>query len=175
MKEKTRICLDCNKEMPLTREFFTPHGCGKKGFRRHCKKCQKIRNTKNKPQCKVDSCTNIAKTLNSGLCGMHLQRLRRYGDVNFVTPKNVMAEHSREAKLKVKTAKKNTYKKLHNRHEHRVMAEILLGRTLKRGEVVHHKDKNKHNNQIENLMVFKNQSEHIKYHNSIDPHWGLKK
>ena len=37
--------------------------------------------------------------------------------------------------------------------EHRVVMENYLGRLLTKGEVVHHLDGNKHNNQIENLEL----------------------
>ena len=60
--------------------------------------------------------------------------------------------------------KRTTYKKFNNRLEHRVVAERMLGRKLKPGEVVHHIDGNRQNNTPENLMVFKNTSEHLKYH-----------
>lgn len=45
------------------------------------------------------------------------------------------------------------YIKLYGRHEHRVVAEQMLGRPLRRGEVVHHIDENKHNNDPGNLMI----------------------
>lgn len=48
--------------------------------------------------------------------------------------------------------------------EHIILAEKKLGRLLKDGECVHHKDKNKHNNAIDNLMVFTSNSAHIAYH-----------
>lgn len=60
--------------------------------------------------------------------------------------------------------KKNTYPKEHGVHAHRAAAERKLGRKLKPGEIVHHIDGDKHNNEPENLMVFKNQREHVKYH-----------
>lgn len=47
---------------------------------------------------------------------------------------------------------------------HRWVAEKKLGRRLKPGEVVHHKDRNKLNNSPENLWVFKNQKEHDRAH-----------
>lgn len=47
---------------------------------------------------------------------------------------------------------------------HRWAAERKLGRKLRAGEVVHHKDRNKINNAQSNLHVFKNQLEHDKVH-----------
>lgn len=48
--------------------------------------------------------------------------------------------------------------------EHIIIAERKLGRELKKGEVVHHKDENKRNNDPENLMVFTSNSAHIAFH-----------
>lgn len=61
-----------------------------------------------------------------------------------------------------------TYQKCHGRHTHRVVAEQMLGRPLRAGEIVHHIDGNKRNNKPTNLMVFKNQSEHAKWHATHD-------
>jgi hypothetical protein len=41
-------------------------------------------------------------------------------------------------------------------------AEKKIGRKLKSGEVVHHKDGNPLNNSPSNLKVYKNQSQHMK-------------
>ena len=61
-----------------------------------------------------------------------------------------------------------TYAKFHGRHEHRLVAESLLGRKLKRGEVVHHIDGDKRNNHPENLMVM-TAVEHNRLHMKL--HW----
>lgn len=45
-----------------------------------------------------------------------------------------------------------------------LVAEKILGRYLKKGEVVHHKDFNRLNNDIDNLMVFASNSDHMSYH-----------
>ncbi len=45
-----------------------------------------------------------------------------------------------------------------------LVAEKILGRYLKKEEVVHHKDGNRLNNNIDNLMVFASQADHAFYH-----------
>lgn len=57
-----------------------------------------------------------------------------------------------------------SYPKIHGVHAHRVVAEKILGRKLKKGEVVHHKDENKLNYSEDNLEVLSSQNEHAKLH-----------
>lgn len=54
------------------------------------------------------------------------------------------------------------YRKFYGRHEHRVAAEAMLGRPLRPGEVVHHRDGDKLNNDPMNLEVLPSQAEHTK-------------
>lgn len=46
--------------------------------------------------------------------------------------------------------------------EHRLVMEQHIGRYLEPGEVVHHLNGNPSDNRIENLVLFANQSEHIR-------------
>lgn len=57
----------------------------------------------------------------------------------------------------------HTYVKFHGRHEHRVVAERKLGRSLIKGEIVHHIDGNPKNNNPSNLRVI-SQREHVWEH-----------
>lgn len=49
-------------------------------------------------------------------------------------------------------------------YEHIVVAEKKIGRYLNKGETVHHINRIRDDNRQENLMVFKNSSDHMKIH-----------
>ena len=51
---------------------------------------------------------------------------------------------------------------------HQLQAEKKLGRSLRKEECVHHIDHDKYNNDIENLMVFKTNSDHSAFHAGND-------
>lgn len=78
------------------------------------------------------------------------------------------------AKARYGSGDGKTYKKKNGRHEHRTAAEKKIGRKLKKGEVVHHIDGNKRNNEPDNLIIFKNQAQHVKWHAENDANWGRK-
>jgi hypothetical protein len=112
--------------------------------------------------CKIEGCD---KPLDSnGMCGMHAQRVRRYGDPHYVTPEQQRRANNRAAQLaRFDSIKPDTYRKRFGRHEHRVVAEQTIGRPLLPGEIVHHIDGNKHNNDPSNLQVM-TQDFHFRAH-----------
>lgn len=109
-------------------------------------------------------CQECAKVFTS-------RRMTAYNEIHNPT---AMTGSRREALRYARLGKSNkdTYEKTFGRHTHRVVAEQILGRPLRPGEVVHHIDGNKRNNNPENLMVFASQKEHTEWHAKHDKFWG---
>lgn len=118
--------------------------------------------------CSVADCSLPVES--HGYCAKHAQRFRRYGDPLHVTPETVRRANNRAAQLarfEPSHVKPTTYRKQHGRHEHRVVAEEILGRSLQPGEIVHHVDGDRHNNHPSNLQVMR-QDAHIREHFAPD-------
>jgi hypothetical protein len=113
------------------------------------------------------------------ICGATFYRWAGQVDAQFCSRQCWLKEHNtpeRNAAVARATSKqrgdtqrgrgegKKTYCKRDGRHEHRIVAETILGRTLRPEEVVHHEDENKRNNDPTNLIIFPNQAEHARYH-----------
>ena len=103
--------------------------------------------------------TNIGKTLSE---------LNRRLNPTRMTPET--RKKIRNSRLD--SGKGTTYAQYYGRHEHRVVAEKILKRPLKPGEVVHHRDENKRNNAPDNIVIFASQSEHAKHHAELN--WFIK-
>ncbi len=120
--------------------------------------------TKEKTKCCVDGCIENTSKGGNGYCGKHAQRVRRYGDANYVTPEDIRRVSSRESQLsRVVSVKSTTYRKYFGKHEHRVIAEDSIGRPLLSTEHVHHIDGDKHNNDPKNLQVM-SREDHLRLH-----------
>lgn len=111
-------------------------------------------------KCKLQGCKNPAtiKPYEKGLycssrCALAAVRTRAH--------QSDAAKKSGESR---RGTGKKTYVKFHGRHQHRVVMEQMLGRKLEKGEVVHHIDRNKKNNDPSNLQLFASQAEHVSHH-----------
>jgi len=125
----------------------------------------RMRSAAKPPQrCRHEGCEQTTEKGGLGYCGMHAQRLRRWGDPAYVTPHEIRRANNRQAQLnRFEAVKPSTYRKFFGRHEHRVVAQNMLGRPLRSDEHVHHLDENKHNNAPENLAVM-SAREHLALH-----------
>lgn len=106
-------------------------------------------------------------------CGQPDPHDRRVCHMHVLNDELPLEQRSRAGKLggAVKIALRGTgtktYVKENGRHQHRVVAERMLGRPLRPGEVVHHEDQDKHNNDPSNLLVFVGNGEHNRHHKHL--------
>lgn len=86
---------------------------------------------------------------------------------------NADSEHQRQAGIaagRLQAARRGTgkgYVKENGRHQHRVVIEHALGRPLKSTELVHHRDGNAQNNDLNNLEVV-TRKEHNERHGTYE-------
>ena len=76
----------------------------------------------------------------------------------------ILESRIKRSALLTGTGEGKTYQKYLGRHLHRRVAEALIGRPLRLGEIVHHVDGNKLNNTPENLIVLASRAEHARIH-----------
>jgi hypothetical protein len=95
-------------------------------------------------RCRMENCGRPIEGRN--LCQMHYSRWTHHGDPNIVTRNPAGSGCLSDGYRILSIQKRRVF-------EHRYVMEQYLGRRLTPYEIVHHKDHNKLNNSIENLVV----------------------
>jgi hypothetical protein len=99
--------------------------------------------------CTLDDCNKPYCAV--GYCQMHYRRFRLYGDPN--TIKNIGRKIDKGGYIQVRTESGNGSKGRYT-YEHRLVMQEVIGRTLVKGETVHHKNGIRNDNRPENLELW---------------------
>lgn len=153
-------CFQCNKEVRTlpcfpnkkfcSRDCHYKYATGKKLSDTHVKKIRDHHNTiEYKEKSRLSHLGQ--KPWNKGIPG----------------PRGEKAHHWKNGKTKQKRGYVLLNINGKKFYEHRVVMEKHLGRPLTRSEVVHHINKKLDDNRLENLMLFKDHSDHVKHHINI--------
>lgn len=108
--------------------------------------------------CKLPGCPN--KVVARGMCDNHYRRWKRNGDptVHYNKPWGSARTVRADGYIYITKNGKQVM-------EHRWLIEQKIGRPLTECEVVHHRDRDRQNNRLDNL-VLTSRSEHSSYHAS---------
>lgn len=108
-----------------------------------------------KNACCSKECTSVNQS-------RHMSKLNQKLNPERMTPET--RRKVREGHLALNKGEGKSYPKIYGRHAHRVVMEEKIGRPLKPGEIVHHKDENILNFSPDNLQLLPSQAEHARLH-----------
>jgi hypothetical protein len=151
---KTLDCKRCGKP------FKAYHSKIVRGRAKYCSKaCADVELLFKKGQ-HASPCTEIKK-------GVPLPEYIRSKQIG-KTPWNYKGFTYNDQGYKLVHAPKHKYAdKDGNVREHRIVVEKVIGRELHTFEVVHHINEIRDDNSIENLMVFRSNAAHLRYHRGL--------
>ena len=93
------------------------------------------------------------------MCVKHYQQWKKYGDALHNEKRQYMPYGNRDRRY---------YKTTNGNWLHKVVAEENLGRKLNRGEIVHHINLDKLDNNPSNIYVCKNNGSHLSLHRQLE-------
>ncbi|WP_417669493.1 HNH endonuclease [Pseudoalteromonas tetraodonis] len=108
-------------------------------------------------KCRV--CNQPVGSGSKGYCTKHYSQLLRNGDP-IKSEQRKFEPYGNLGRRYLKTED--------GRWLHKVVAEHALGRELRKGEVVHHVDLDKHNNSESNIYVCESNSHHLQVHRQLE-------
>lgn len=138
--------------------------------KRHCsRECYTKKVTRPCDTCGNDVTRVPSQMLKEVYCNMACAAIGKRIRFNKMNEARIGTPLSLEHRLKLREYRLGKgegkgYEKTLGVHTHRLVAAEKIGRPLKKGEVVHHKDNVKRNNNPDNLEVLASQSEHCKIH-----------
>lgn len=107
------------------------------------------------PPCAVASCERDAAPGLRGWCKAHYSRARRYGDPEYVKPYEPGPWRKSKQGYMIRCDREHPNTSATGRiAQHTVVMAEHLGRPLRKGETVHHKNGIRHDNRIENLELW---------------------
>jgi len=109
--------------------------------------------------CKIADCENLPKK-RSTICSAHLERKRVFGSFQETQP---IKRHQGQCWLG-KNGYYFAWKNGKRVYLHRWLMEQKLGRPLNPGEVVHHKNQDRVDNRLRNLMLVNSNGQHLQNH-----------
>jgi len=99
--------------------------------------------------CTIDDCTKEHRA--KGMCQMHYRRDYLYGDPRVIL--NTGIKLDKVGYVQIRTIPGNGSKGRYT-YEHRLVMQEVLGRSLVKGETVHHKNGIRNDNRPENLELW---------------------